>query len=176
MNVVQWLTIGSQNELISVKVRINRSKSIIVADFYRPPIESTTEHAQTVLDELARLRQEHSKCEFCIGEDFNLPDIDWPTLSVKSNQYPAAMSIIYMYLNIPGQCGVEQLVEAPTRGNSILDLFFTSHPSLVSKCKPIPGIGDHDAVLVDTLTKPQRSKPVRRKIYLWDKADLAKIK
>ena len=66
-------------------------------------------------------------------------------------------------------------MEAP-RGNNILDLFFTSHPSLVSKCKPIPGVGDHDAVLVDTVTKPQRSKPVRRKIYLWDKSDLAKIK
>ena len=140
-----------ESELISVKVRINRSKSIIVAAFYRPPNESTTEHAQTVLDELARLRQEHSKCEFWIGGDFNLSDIDWPTLAIKSNQYPAAMSSIY--LNIPGQCGVEQLVEAPTRGNNILDLFFTSHPSLVSKCKPIPGIWDHDAVLVDTVTK-----------------------
>ena len=116
----------------------------------------------------------HRKCEFWIGGDFYLPDIDWPTLAVKSNQYPAAMSSIY--LNIPGQCGVEQLVEAPTRGNNILDLFFTSQPSPVSKCKPIPGIGDHDAVLVDTLTKPQRSKPVHRKIYLWDKADLAKMK
>ena len=103
--------------------------------------------------------------------DFNLPNIGWPTLAVKSNQYPAAMSIIY--LNITGPCGVEQLVEAQTRGNSILDLFFTSHSSLVSKCKPIPGMGDHDAVLVDTLTKPQRSKPVHRKTYLWDKADLA---
>ena len=103
-----------ESELISVKVRINRSKSIIVAAFYRPPNESTTEHAQTVLDELARLRQEHSKSEFWIGGDFNLPNIDWQTLAVKSNQYPAAMSSIY--LNIPGQCGVEQLVEAPTRG------------------------------------------------------------
>ena len=81
-----------------------------------------------------------------------------------------------IYLSLPGQCGLEQLVEAPARGNNILDLFFTSTPYLVSKRKPIPGIGDHDAVLVDTLAKPKRSKPVRRKIYLWDKADLANLK
>ena len=62
------------------------------------------------------------------------------------------------------------------QANNILDLFFTSNPSLVSKCKPISGVGDHDAVIVDTLDKPQRSKPVRRKIYLWDKADLANLK
>ena len=161
-------------ELICVKVRINRSRSIIIAAFYRPPNEVSPEHAQGVIDELTRLRQEYGKCEFWVGGDFNLPDIDWPALATTSNQYPAAMSNIY--LSLPGQCGVEQLVEAPTRGNNILDLFFTSNPSLVSKCKPIPGIGDHDAVLVDTLAKPQRSKPVRRKIYLWDKADLANLK
>ena len=161
-------------ELICVKVRINRSKSIIISAFYRPPSESNTEHAQAVLDELTRLRQDNSKCEFWVGGDFNLPDIDWPTLAVTSNQYPAVMSNIY--IGLPAQCGVKQLVEAPTRGNNILDLFFTSNPSLVSKCKPIPGVGDHDAVLVDTLAKPQRSKPVRRKIYLWDKADLPNLK
>ena len=161
-------------ELICVKVRINRSKSIIISAFYRPPSESNTEHAQAVLDELTRLRQDNSKCEFWVGGDFNLPDIDWPTLAVTSNQYPAVMSNIY--IGLPAQCGVEQLVEAPTRGNNILDLFFTRNPSLVSKCKPIPGVGDHDAVLVDTLAKPQRSKPVRRKIYLWDKADLPNLK
>ena len=68
-----------------------------------------------------------------------------------------------IYLSLPGQCGLEQLVEAPTRGNNILDLFFTSNQSLASKYKPIPGVGDHDTVRVDTLAKPERSKPVCRK-------------
>ena len=157
------MTTNRESEVISVKVRIKRSKSIVVADFYRPPNESSNEHAQTVLDEHARLRQEHNKCKFWISGDFNFPDIDLPTLAVKSNQYSAAMSSTY--LNIRGLCGVEQLVEIPTRGNKILDLFFTSHPSQVSRCKPIPGIGYHDAVLVDTLNHKGRSPCVERYTY-----------
>ena len=70
-------------------------------------------------------------------------------------------------------CGTNNRVP---RWTFILDIIFTSNPSLVSKCTPIPGVGDHDAVLEDRLAKPQRSKPVRRKIYLWDKADLANLK
>lgn len=60
------------------------------------------------------------------------------------------------YLNIPGESGLEQLVHTPTRGDKILDLFFTNNPSLVQRCKVIPGEGDHDSVLVDALIQPLR--------------------
>lgn len=76
------------------------------------------------------------------------------------------------YTNIPGDCGVQQLVNTPTRGDKILDLFFTNNPSLVQRCKVIPGVGDHEAVLIDSLIQPLRSKPVRWEIYSWDKADM----
>ena len=118
------------------------------------------EFVVTVFYCIRRVLSNHSKCEFWVG---GVPDIDWLTLAVESNQYPAVMSIIY--LGLPAQCGVEQLVEASTRGNNILDLFFTSHPSLVSMCKPIPGLGDHDAVLVDTLNHKGRSPCVARSTY-----------
>ena len=70
------LSTNHEFELICVKVRVNRSKSIIIAAFYRPPNEVSPEHAQGAIDELTRLRQEYSKCEFRVGGDFNLPDID----------------------------------------------------------------------------------------------------
>ncbi|CAG2228589.1 unnamed protein product [Mytilus edulis] len=54
--------------------------------------------------------------------------------------------------------------------------WFGYHPSLVNKCKTIPGVGDNDTVLIDTLAKPQRAKPTKRKIYLWDKANLPSLK
>jgi hypothetical protein len=45
---------------------------------------------------------------------------------------------------------MEQIVDFPTRLDNTLDLVFTTHRSLVNKCKPLPGISDHDIVLVDT--------------------------
>ncbi|XP_053381379.1 uncharacterized protein LOC128549116 [Mercenaria mercenaria] len=142
--------------------------------YYRPPNTTSDEHAKQVTEDLAKLRMEHQKCNFWIGGDFNLPDIDWPSQTVNSYQYPASMS--NLFLNIPTQCGVVQVVESPTRGSKILDLFFTNNPFLVEKCKLTPGVGDHDAILVDTLFRPRRVKPTKRKIYLWDKADTSDLK
>jgi hypothetical protein len=69
------------------------------------------------------------------------------------------------YLDILRNCNVEQIVDFPTRGNKTLDIFLTSNPGLIDRCKPIPGVGDHDAVLIDTLT-----------IHLWDKANITEFK
>ncbi|CAG2253425.1 E1BAP5 [Mytilus edulis] len=40
----------------------------------------------------------------------------------------------------------------------------------------IGGNSDHDIVLLDIACKPLKPKPVKRKIYLWKKADIYKIK
>ena len=73
---------------------------------------------------------------------------------------------------------MEQVVECNTRGENILDLFFTTHPTLVKRTKTLPplGKGDHDIVLCDTLITPNRVKKPRRNILLWRKADEDGIK
>ena len=52
----------------------------------------------------------------------------------------------------------------------------TNMPSLVDKCRPAPGVGDHDIVYVTSSASVRRSKPVQHKIYLWNKADLDTMK
>ena len=47
--------------------------------------------------------------------------------------------------------GFQQLVNFPTRRYNTLDIFATNRPSLVEKCEPIPGIGDHESVLIESL-------------------------
>ena len=68
-----------------------------------------------------------------------------------------------------------QIVEAPTRDRNILDLCFVSHPSLVEYCNVIPGISDHDAVIVKTKMTARAVRPPKRKIFLYKKADLHSI-
>ena len=41
-----------------------------------------------------------------------------------------------------------QVVTFPTRTQSILDLCFVSHPDMILACEPVPGLSDHDAVLI----------------------------
>ena len=67
--------------------------------------------------------------------------------------------------------GFIQSVDSPTRNQSILDIFCTNRPSLVSCCQILPGISDHEAVLVKTSTVLKHKKPTKQKIYLWNRVD-----
>ena len=56
-------------------------------------------------------------------------------------------------------CCLQQCVKEPTRNENILDIFLTKRPSLLNKCSTIPGLGDQDAVYVETNAKAQIRKP-----------------
>ena len=62
-----------------------------------------------------------------------------------------------------------QLVNFPTRGKNTLDLFFTTQPSHIQHCEPIPGISDHDIILT---TVKSNIKPANHNVYLWRHANL----
>jgi len=67
------------------------------------------------------------------------------------------------------------MVDFPTRRQSILDIFVTNHLSFVTDCKPVPGISDHEAVLIHSLIKVNFQSPARRTVYKWSRADWDKI-
>ena len=48
---------------------------------------------------------------------------------------------------------LSQLVHSPTRLNNILDLFITNLPALTKSVDVIPGISDHDIVLINSLVR-----------------------
>ena len=68
------------------------------------------------------------------------------------------------------------MVNFPTREKNTLDLFATNRPSLVTKCIPLPGVSDHEMVLSLSDIRANRRKPIKRKILLWNKADMNSIK
>jgi hypothetical protein len=63
------------------------------------------------------------------------------------------------------------LVTQPTRQNNTLDLFLCNNPSLIKNVKILPGIADHDAVLVKGNISPIVNNQKPRKIYLFKRAD-----
>lgn len=78
--------------------------------------------------------------------DFNLPNIEWKDMSVLGTMYPNRLNTFF--IAIIQELALEQVVDFPTHQENILDLVLTTHPSLVNKCKPLPGLGDHDIVLI----------------------------
>ena len=68
------------------------------------------------------------------------------------------------------------MVNSPTRGSNILDVFMTNRPSLIESCTVIDGISDHEAVLTKSLIQAESCPTTRRHIYLWSKANFNYIR
>ena len=54
---------------------------------------------------------------------------------------------------------------SPTRGQNILDLFFTTNHTLMDNVSIIPGLSDHDIVLAKVNAKLEISKQVPHTIF-----------
>ena len=71
--------------------------------------------------------------------------------------------------------GFTQIVDFPTRGHNTLDIYAINRPSLVVSCKPVSGIGDHEAILTCSTLLVESQPTCKRKIYNWAKADWDQI-
>ena len=70
------------------------------------------------------------------------------------------------------ECGFTQVLNFPTHEKNTLDLFFTTQPSCIQQCEPIPGISDHDIILTTVKSNISYSKSANHNVYLWRHANL----
>ena len=102
--------------------------------------------------------------------DANLPDINWKDETIEGNQYTRPIN--NTFIDAFRDVGCQQAVNFPTRVDKTLDIFVTNRPTLINKCSGLPGLSDHDVIIIDTSLVPRTRRPVKRLIYLWSKADL----
>ncbi len=121
------------------------------------------------MNQIHEIFNKYKNSVFCLGGDFNLPDINWEEEEITGHQYPFAINSTF--LNMAQDLCLNQIVNFPTRKDSILDLFFTNRPEIIKSPKPLAGISDHDIVSLKIILKPIFKKPAKRKILLWSKAD-----
>ena len=67
-----------------------------------------------------------------IGGELNIPDVDWNSNSINGNQYMKAIN--QCTIDMVNECHLKQIVNEPTRGDNIIDVFMTNIPSLVNEC------------------------------------------
>ena len=109
-----------------------------------------------------------------VAGDFNLPDINWDTYSTQSYKY--LKEINQNFIDTFNDTGLRQTVDAPTRGENILDIFLTNCPDFIKSSAVTAGVGDHDAVLITSSWHLTRRKPIKRTIRLWRKANIDGIR
>ena len=154
-------------ENLWVKVQITGSRPLLIGAYYKPH-----EHDPESFKEFARSLDLASKlnCHTWIMGDINLPRLDWTTPSPDDN---CNYSTFYRECidTFNDHC-LEQMMNLPTRGQNILDLFFTTNPTLVNKISTTPGISDHDAIIyAEVNIKPKSRTQMARKIPISKKAN-----
>ena len=159
-------------ESVFASFKATDNKTVIVGSLYRPP--SDQQYIESICECITSVQQKFKAAIMWLGGDLNLPDICWESTSIKGHQNPHAVNS--SFIDMVQTCGMDQVVDFPTRNNNTLDLFLTNRPSLINKCEPLPAISDHDIVFIDTDIVAKRQKPVKRKIYLWKNANMDNLK
>ena len=108
--------------------------------------------------------------------DFNCPDIQWETLTVPSDPNVQNKNVKQKLINLMSENNLTQVHDQPTRNGKLLDLVFTTNPSLIKFSVSIPGISDHDIVVTDADIKPIYTRQKPRKVYKWKQANWENIK
>ena len=121
------IEIETEGKFVAAKV-LGSKHAIIFAAAYRPPRSDQT-YMDTVNQNLSTLCHKFSNMPIWIGGDMNLPDIEWETEQLTTNQY--MHSISYSFLDTLANTGLQQIVNFPTRNNNTLDVVLTNRPSLV---------------------------------------------
>ena len=101
--------------------------------------------------------------------DFNLPSINWSTVSPTVSSPNATL-----LCSLTQNKYLTQLVNFPTREGDILDLIFVNNTNIVSCVQPVdnlPGT-DHEAIQFALVVTSPRQVNCSRLLYNYKKADL----
>ena len=90
--------------------------------------------------------------------------------------YSAAALPQQYLIEIMSEFNLTQVHDQPTREENLLDLVFTTNPSLIKSTANAPGISDHAMVVTDADIKPQYTFCKPRKLFKFEKANWQEIK
>ena len=152
----------TQCEIAWMKLEIAGCKPLYICGYYKPS-EGDSSSLDQFEESLRRLGIVN--IHILTAGDMNFLGYDWINSCLKPIcNYP---TLTYQFVDLLADLSLTQLVSTP-RGNNTLDLVITS---LVTACRVIPGVSDHDAVVAEINIKPLKNKQAPRKIPLYKKAN-----
>ena len=161
------------NSLEILTVRLNLSKPVTLSCVYSPPNPSDSLMYDLILD-LTQIVQSNLSTYVIIIGDFNLPDINWHTLSSTSTLSNAFCDFIF-------DNSLSQLIDQPThtKGN-ILDLLLSNTDELVTNLtiSPINNwiSSDHFVIAFSLAQQLIRTSPtIPKYVYDFPKANFSAI-
>ena len=163
-------------EIVWAKIHLKGCKELFISTFYMPHRNIPDLEA---LDASLDLVNEKGNRHLILCGDFNCPNIDWKTHTVIDgiNGNPAQdRPVQEKLIDLTQSHSLTQLQEEATRHQNTLDLTFTNNPSLIKSSTVIPSISDHDAVVIDSMIRPNYTTTKKRKVLQFRKANWEELK
>ena len=154
-----------------MQLNLTGSKFVLIGTYYKPH-ELDQFSFEEFNKSLNLVKQSNST--IWLLRDFNLQKTDWEHQMPKPDcSHPSFYSEC---LEAFSDCLLEQIMTSPTQGQNILNLFFTTKPTLIDKVSILPGLSDHNIILAKVSAKPELTQQVPREISLYKKADWDQLK
>ena len=128
------IRVNTKCELVFVDLKLKDQQNVKIGCVYRLPWtdeEYIVDH-QKDLDEIDPQHKNH----MWLRGDFNVPNVDWSDVMSTSNSSNTQLAATL--IEITNDRSLTQIVDLPTRKENILDLFFTSNPSLINQMITAP--------------------------------------
>ena len=142
------IQVDTNCEFQAIELQLKDQQNVKICNFYRPPWTDDSYFEDFII--AMQQVDAKGKGNIWVGGDFNLPDIDWSDVKLLPGNVNVNLS--NSLIDLMNDMALTQVVDHPTRKNSILDLFFTSNPTLVNRFTTTPPLtvkADHDIVFVD---------------------------
>ena len=161
-----------ESESVWAQVSIPGQTPLYVCSFYRPPA-SGSNPLKDLEKDIQAINKKGNK-HLIVAGDFNCGHINWETSVVNpgATEAPAHREL----LDILNRNMLTNTQLSPTREERNLDLHITTRPSLVKAQRTIPGISDHDIVVIDSDIRPVFKPQQPRKIYSFKRAEWDEIR
>ena len=153
-------------EIVYAKIDLKSKKTLYIGSFYMPHRKlSDLDQLESSLNLLNGSKPK----QLILCGDFNCPDIDWETLTVSNDPSLQDRNIHQRLIDLTSEHNLTQIHDQPTRNGKLLDLVFTTNPSLIKSSVIVPGISDHDIVVTDVDIKPVYSSQNLKKTLQMEK-------
>ena len=86
------ITSSANIEFLSGTLQLPQKKKMVIGVYYRPPDRVDEEYLSKTKEAISALKEKYKKAVFIISGDFNLPDIHWPSNSIRGNAFPQRVS------------------------------------------------------------------------------------
>ena len=142
------LNINFDTEAIACQLTLANQQTLIVCAFYRPP-NRQPDSVTNLCHFFKSIVDRYTTSPVWIAGDLNLPNINWDTNHISNFMYPS--SLCDTIIDFVEEHGLHKQSTLLPEETIFSMYFFTNRPSLVKSCYIVPGISDHEAVVIQSL-------------------------